>query len=190
MLLARGNKKLDFSNLIKDESYAHGEIFLGLIRFIFNYKDSISKRLLKNAVNLIAFFSFYIKLEEKISYYILTKFYNINFKYIKNLELGEDKQKIIRQCHIFMSNILDKLETEKFYRREGFEIPEDHRIVELFEGYSVYLEFDILIIAKTIKVDKIRCKETQYVYQFIKEIQETDYLFEGVDITPQGYWLL
>lgn len=187
--ILRYGKKQDFNNLVNDEEYIHGEIFLSLIRFIHNYKDSISKNLLINAVNLIAFISYFLKLEKKLSDYILKKFYHLNFKYIKNLQLGENKIKVIRQAHSFMSNILDKLDSNKFSTREGFEMPEDHKIVKLFEGYSLYLEFDILIIAKTLRTDKIRCKETQLVYQFIKEIQETDYLFEGVDLTPQGYWL-
>lgn len=187
--LARGGKKLDFNNNVKDDSFIIGEIFLGLIRFIFNYKKCPSKKLLINAVNLITFMSFFLKMKKDLSHYVLHKFYILNFTPLKNMNENPYKSHLIRQCHLFMANVLDKLETDKFYITEGFEVPEDHKIEEIFKGYPVYLEFDVLIIAKTIKIDKIRCKETQYVYQFIKEIQETEYLFEGLDLSPQGYWL-
>lgn len=44
-------------------------------------------------------------------------------------------------------------------------------------------------MAKRIQNQLIKCRNNRFVYQFVKEIQDTDYLFEGLELNPDVYWL-
>ena len=89
-----------------------------------------------------------------------------------------------------MNNILDKLQNSKFWVGKGFEVPLDSTVEELFLGDTdEYIKLEVLIVAKRIHNQFIKCRSTRLVYQFVKEIQDTDYLFEGLELNPEVYWL-
>ena len=170
LLLGRGEKRVDFRHLLTNESHIIGEMFLGLIRFINNYTNSISPKLISNGINLICFMSFYFKLPRELAIYTLRKFYALNYTVLKERKDLEGYTKILQQCETFMSNIMDKIETDKFWGGKGFEPPQDATIKTLFLGGDQFVSFNMLIVAKKIKTDSIKCKENQFVYQFVKEI--------------------
>ena len=82
--LGRGDKRTDFRQLMVNESHIIGEIFLGLIRFIHNYINSVSVKLFCNGVRLISFLSFYFKIPDNLAIYTLRKFNELNYNIIKS----------------------------------------------------------------------------------------------------------
>ena len=172
-----------------DEAYVIGEIFLGIIRFIYRYKDSISKQLVINGVNLIAFMSYYFKMTPDLAKYILKKFYNLNYSHLSQIDAFRNNLKVTRQCSLFMSNLMDKLETEKFLDGKGFEMPSEEKIVELFEGPPVNITLEVMVIAKKAIQSRFECLESKPVHEFIKEMQQADHLFEGLEVSSSSFWL-
>jgi hypothetical protein len=83
LLLGRGDKRVDFTHLMSNESHLIGEMFLGLIRFISNYMKSITTKLVNNGINLLCILSFYFKLPKDLALYTLQKFYDLNYTIIK-----------------------------------------------------------------------------------------------------------
>ena len=92
-----------------NESHVIGEIFLWLIRFIHNYCESMSSRLILNGMNLISLLSFFFKMPDTLADYALRKFYEINYIPLKQNEDLPNKEKVLAQAETFMGNMLDKL---------------------------------------------------------------------------------
>lgn len=111
---------MDFRYLLINESHIIGEMFLGTIRFINNYIGSISPKLISNGINLLCFLSYYFKLPRELAVYTLRKFYELNYMVIRSRKDLHGVEKIIKQAETFMSNILDKLQTGKFWIGKGF----------------------------------------------------------------------
>lgn len=78
-----------------NESHVIGEIFLGLIRFIHNYSESMSNKLILNGVNLICLLSYFFKMPDNLADYTLRKFYEINYIPLKHNDSLPNKEKIL-----------------------------------------------------------------------------------------------
>lgn len=128
-------------------------------------------------------------MEKDIAFYAIYQFYNLVYLKLEEENFDSDSNLIKSQSLVFFSNVIDTLESKKFFELNGLRLPEDEVLLNLFKGNIDLLEFNVTITACKKIRETVKCRKDKFVYEFIRDLLDVRELYDDHSMEKYGFWL-